>query len=134
MSTESLKSPEAEEELRSIAEGCKGHACLMPMRRRAGAWAPDASGWGLLDAQTGTPIDPVALVSDEQIEMTGWELHDFTPVQIVRDQLEKTGRKLMSWQGDPSVDPSIWFIGVDGPEWVVVRAVRYPQRAAKLPE
>lgn len=65
--------------------------------------------------------------------MTDWELQDFA-VQVVRDQLDNTGKKLMSWQGNPSVDPSIWFVGVDGPEWVVVRAVRYPQRAAKLPE
>ena len=94
------------------------------MVRRGGSWAPDASGWGLLDAQTGTPIDPVALVTDERIEMTDWELHDFA-VQIVRGELQKDGKELMSWTGNPAVDPAIWFVGDTGPEWIVVRAARY---------
>jgi hypothetical protein len=34
----------------------------------------------------------------------------------------------MSWQGNPSVDPSIWFVGDSGPEWVVVRAVSLDTR------
>ena len=93
---------------------------------------PITSGWGLIDAHNGKPIDPVALVSDERIEMTDWELQDFA-VQIVRDHLEKTGKKLMSWQGNPAVDPSIWFIGTSGPEWIVVRAVRYPLLQADPP-
>ncbi|MBK8008622.1 MAG: hypothetical protein IPK23_09420 [Rhizobiales bacterium] len=59
-------------------------------------------------------------------------MQDFA-VQIVRDHLEKQGRKLMSWQGNPSVDPSIWFVGDHGPEWVVVRAARYPQTTADRP-
>lgn len=128
-----LEIPGSLKGLQSIAEGCKGHACLMPMRCRAGSWVPDASGCGLLDARTGRPIDPAALVSDERIEMTDWELQDFA-VQIVRDQLEKNGKKLMSWQGNPSVDPSIWFVGDNGPEWVVVRAVRHSQRMANPPK
>ncbi len=118
--------------LLSVAEGCKGHACIMPMRSKAGAWVPCESGWGLVDARTGRGIDPPALISAERIEMTDWELQDFA-VQIVRDQLEKSGRKLMSWQGNPAVDPSIWFVGDAGPEWVVVRAVRYPRVEAPPP-
>ncbi len=35
--------------LRAIAEGCNGHACLLPMRRSAGGWVPEAPGWGLVD-------------------------------------------------------------------------------------
>jgi hypothetical protein len=46
---------------------------------------------GLVDAQTGRPINPVALVNDELIEMTDWELQDFA-VQIVRDQPELAER------------------------------------------
>ncbi len=118
--------------LLAIAEGCKGHPCLMPMLYRAGAWAPQATGWGLVEARTGAPVDPITLVSDERIEITDWELQDFA-VQIVRDHLEKAGKKLMSWQGNPAVDPSIWFIGENEPEWIVVRAVRYPKLKADLP-
>jgi hypothetical protein len=40
----------------------------------------------------------------------------------------------MSWQSNPNIDPSIWFVGEsDGPEWVVVRAVAFPEREASPP-
>jgi hypothetical protein len=128
-----LEIPGSREGLKYVAKGCKGHACLMPMRCRAGSWTPELTGCGLLDVQTGRPIDPVALISDERIEMTDWELQDFA-VQIVRGYLEKNGKKLMSWHGNPSVDPSIWFVGDNGPEWIVVRAIRYPQKIANPPK
>jgi hypothetical protein len=127
-----LKVPGSRRGLLSVADGCKGHPCVMPMRYRAGEWEPEAAGWGLVDARTGKVLDPIAHVSDERIEMTDWELQDFA-VQVVRDHLEKAGRKLMSWQGNPAVDPSIWFVGDNGPEWVVVRAVRSPKTRADLP-
>ena len=107
-----LRVPGSRDGLLAVAEGCKGHPCIMPMRYRAGAWAPHAGGWGLVDARTGKTVDPIAHVSDERIEMTNWELQDFA-VQIVRDHLENTGRKLMSWQGNPAVDPSIRAYPVD---------------------
>ncbi|MGB5213039.1 MAG: hypothetical protein WBN88_05245, partial [Anderseniella sp.] len=100
--------------------------CIMPMARQLDAWVPEAAGWGFIDTVSGKPVDPAVLVSDELIEMTDWELQDFA-VQVVRDGLVNDGRKLMSAQGNPSVDPSIWFVGDDGPEWVVVRAGRYPK-------
>jgi hypothetical protein len=65
--------------------------------------------------------------------MTDWELQDFA-VQVVRMQLEKDGYHLMSWQGNPDVDPAIWFVGESKrPEWIVVRAVRYPLSHAVRP-
>ena len=103
------------------------------MRLRHGSWSPDAPGWGLLDVRSGKSIDPALLVSDEKIEMTDWELLDFA-VQIVRQHLEVSGRKLMSWTSHPGVNPSIWFKGDNGPEWVVVCAARYPQLRANSPE
>lgn len=118
--------------LRVVAERCRGHACLMPMRRRANAWAPQTPGWGLIDERTGASVDPVALVSDERIEMTDWELHNFA-VQVVWQHLERTGRQRMSRQADPDVEPAIWFVGDSGPEWIVVRAVRYPAPKARPP-
>lgn len=127
-----LEVPASRQGLLAIAEGCNGHACLMPMQREREGWIATGSGWGLLDLRTGRSLDPVSLVSDEPIEMTDWELQDFA-VQIVRDHLETQGRKLMSWQGNPSADPSIWFIGNHGPEWVLVRAVRHSKKSAELP-
>ena len=119
--------------LLSIAYGCNGHACLMPMQKISGEWRCVGPGWGLIDARTEITVNPVALISNESIEMTDWELQDFA-VQVVRDQLVKDGRQLMSWQGNPNVDPSIWFVGDNGPEWVVVRAARWPERDAAVPE
>jgi hypothetical protein len=119
--------------LMMIADGCNGHGCLMPMQRRAGEWTPARPGWGFLDLRTGRTLDPVSLVSDELTEMTDWELQDFA-VQVVRDHLLNQNREIMSWQGNPSVDPSIWFVGDQGPEWVVVRSVRYPRKSGEWPE
>ena len=129
---ERLSGPGSRDGLLSIAEGCNGHACIMPMRFRSGDWSADAAGWGLVSARTGKTVDPIVLVSDDRIEMTDWELQDFA-VQLVRDHLEKAGRNLMSWQSNPAVDPSIWFAGNNGPEWAVVRAVRYPTLKANPP-
>jgi hypothetical protein len=86
----------------------------------------------LVGALTGEAIHPVTLISDEKIEMTDWEVRDFA-VQIVRDHLNQTGRELMSWQGNPGVDPSLWFVNNSGPEWVVVRAARYPTLKSERP-
>lgn len=121
--------------LRRIAKGCNGIPCRMPMRRTGAKWNPELPGWSLLHADTGQPLNPITLISDEKIEMTDWEVHDFA-VQVVRDYSigDKFGRKLIASQGDPEVNPSIWFVGEDGPEWVVVRAVRYPENEAALPE
>jgi hypothetical protein len=118
----------------NIAEGCNGHACIMPMRQSGVGWVVDAPGWGLIDAKTGDPIDPVMLVTDEKIEMTEWEIQDLG-VQVVRTYVvDQLNYHLMSSQGNPDVDPSIWFVGDDGPEWVVVRAVRSPEMEAPIPE
>lgn len=119
-----------------VADRTNGRACLLPMKRisRTGKWEPVHPGWGLIDARTNAPVDPVALVNDELIEMTRWELHDMA-VEIVRGQLEQQGYELMSWQGNPDVDPSLWFIGEsDGPEWVVVRSIGFPEKHATRPD
>src|SRR4026209_2317410 len=81
------------------------------------------AGWGLTDVASGRTIDPPSLITDELIEMTDWELHDFA-VQVVRERLAGLGRQVMTWQGNPDVDPAVWFVGDKGPEWVVVRATR----------
>lgn len=118
-----------------VAEQNKGHACLLPMKKRlSGEWVPLAkSGWGLINADTGEPIDPPSLVTTEQIVMTDWEVQGMA-VQVVLDDLGSKGYQLMSWQSNPQVDPSIWFVGdSQGPEWVVVRPALYPQKQAQRP-
>ena len=129
-----IDGPGSERGLFAIADGSNGHACFMPMRKKLlGGWFPDRAGWGLVDARTGKDVNPIDLVSNEKIEMSDWELQDFA-VQVVRTQLEKEGFELMSWQGNPNVDPAIWFIGESKrPEWVVVRASRYLEEEAVRP-
>ncbi len=128
-----LETPGNPEGLFKIAEDCKGHACIMPMKKLKGEWQPVEPGWNLLHAHTGKPLDPVSLISDEKVEMTDWELQDLA-VQVVRQAIEKQGHRIMSWQANPAVNPSLWFVGPNGPEWVIVRAVRYPIPDAVLPE
>jgi hypothetical protein len=130
-----VEGPGSRQGLMSIAEGCQGHACLIPMKKKffGDTWVPVEPGWGLINAEIGDPINPFALVTDEKIEVTHWELHDFA-VQVVRHHLEKDGYELMSWQGNPDVDPAIWFVGDSKkPEWVVIRATRYPELTVPRP-
>lgn len=119
--------------LLAVADKSNGHACVMPMRRIGLDWEPAESGWGLLDARTRKPVNPAALISDENIEMTDWEVQDLA-VQVVRHNLAEEGKKLISWDGNPEIYPSIWFVGDSGDdEWVVVSAVRYPLHEAEQP-
>jgi hypothetical protein len=119
----------------TAARDANGRACVLPMKKKpfGGDWVADMPGWGLLDAETRKPIDPVALVTEKKIEMTRWEVHDMA-VQVVRDYLDEQGFELKSWQGNPKVDPSIWFIGkTNQPEWVVVRSAKFPANRAERP-
>ena len=101
-------------------------------RLRSSGGMPATAGWGLLDARDGKPINPVDFVSDELIEVSDWELQDFG-VQIVRDHLQGQGKNVFNTQSNPQVNPSIWFDGPDGPEWVVVRVSRHPATKAVQP-
>ena len=131
---DSIKMPGNDTGYLTISEGCHGNACLMPMEQQGQAWIPIHPGWGIIHPVTNKSIIPVELVTDEKIEITDWELHDFT-VQIVRDHVvQKMKFQLMSSQGNPNVDPSIWIVGERGPEWIVVRGVRYPEKEALLPK
>ena len=121
--------------LKLIAGETGGHACILPMKRQlSSGWVAAAGpGWGLVDAITRQPINPVSLVTGEKIPMTLWEIQDMA-VQVVRGQLEASDYELMSWQSNPGVDPSLWFIGDSGgPEWVVVRPAVFPKEQAERP-
>ncbi|MDL2259625.1 hypothetical protein LJB99_01950 [Deltaproteobacteria bacterium OttesenSCG-928-K17] len=126
-----FETPGTPEGLNRIAFETKGQPCLMPMKRQAGKWVAVENGWGLVHAVTGQPVNPVDLVTDELIQMTDWEVHDLA-VQIVRDSLK--GRQIMSWCSDIEIQPSIWFVGDYGPEWIIVQALRYPAKSAPPPE
>src|SRR5437773_385090 len=60
-----------------VAREATATACVLKMERRGAAFVPRHGDWGLLDAATGLVVNPAGLVSDEHIEMSDWELHDF---------------------------------------------------------
>ncbi len=106
--------------------------CRMQLTKRGDGWLVSHPGWGLIHAVSGSPIDPRALIDDQQIEMTEWELHDFA-IQVVRDYLSKQGKRVTEWQSNLGIDPSIWFRDGDRFCWAVVRAVRFPEKEAPRP-
>src|SRR5690606_7625075 len=124
--------PSSVERLLSVASGCNGRACIMPMRREQDGWTPDHPGWGLIDASTGEAIHPPARVTEDRIELTDWEVQDFA-VQIVRNALRKQGHRVRYSQGQPGVDPSIWFSENGQPAWVAVRVARFPELVVHVP-
>jgi len=107
--------------------------CLLDMEESLGSWKVSRAGWGLIHAETGKEINPLNYVSDELIEMTDWELHDFA-VSLVNSDLEKRGKTILGCQPSNHIDPSIWFEDDDGKHFVVVRAGRYPASKIDQPE
>ncbi len=130
---ESLETPSNPEGLKTIANGCNGIACHMPMKRKGVGWEVVAEDWGLIDPNNKTIINPFELVTDENILMTDWEIQDFA-VQVVRNYIkEKLGFKILSSQGNPSVYPSLWFAGKEKKECVVVSSSRFGEQLPQLP-
>jgi len=115
-----------------IAEGFEARACILPMKKNGTEWRSALPDWGLIDARTRKPLNPVDLISDEKIEMTPWELQDFA-VQIVRDYLVDQGFEIMSFNSAPAAHPSIWFVRDQRPEWVEVVYALYPAMEIEHP-
>ena len=81
----------------------------------------DNNNWNLFDSVSGDVIIPEKLVSDEKIEMSPWELHNFAIMQT-RFMLKQQDYKIVSFQNVIGVDPQLWFLDDDGNNsWVVIR-------------
>jgi len=115
-----------------VSREAKATACIMSMEQRLSTYVPCHTGWGLVNAESGVIIDPVAMVSDELIEMSEWELHDFA-IQTVKTYLTKQGKDVFSAQSSLHIDPSIWFEESESAHWVVVRVAKYPDKEVVLP-
>ncbi len=115
-----------------VAKEATAIPCIMPMAEHLSEYSPKLSGWGLVHAMTKKPINPLELVTDEAIEMSDWELHDFA-IQVVKSSLEKEGKDVFSSQSSLHINPSIWFQESGNAFWIVVRAVRHPNEFAKVP-
>lgn len=117
----------------TIADGYKATACILPMKKIGLEWRPALADWGLVDAHTRKPFNPVDLISDEKIEMTPWELQDFA-VQVVRNYLTEQGFEIMSFNSHLGVNPSIWFVRDKTPEWVMVNYALFPAMEIATPK
>ena len=106
--------------------------CLIAMNKNITKYEPVNSGWGLTHAVTNERIDPLALVNDDFIEMSDWELHDFA-ISVVKRELEEEGKTVYSTCSDMEIDPSLWFEENDLHCWVVIRGLRHPSVSAERP-
>lgn len=106
--------------------------CLMPMENIFGQWRPKHGFWGLISPDSMRLINPLDYVSDELVEMTDWEIHDFA-IQVVCSFLENQGKKIISRQPSMEIFPSLWFRDESGSNYVVVSAGRYPNSEIPMP-
>jgi hypothetical protein len=98
------------------------------MKKTDDEWSVMNDGWGLINPETDKEIIPENFVPAESIEMTDWEVQDVA-VTIVKNKIEDSGKESMSWQSNPQIHPALWFVGDNGPEFVVVSSARYPKKA-----
>lgn len=111
------------EALLNLAHEAGGIPCLMPMVEKGAGFVPEHTGWGLIHAETGEPVDPLALVDDKKIDMSDWEIHDFA-VEMVARNLVEDGFVIDGRQNNARVFPSIWCYKGDDKRWVVVKGFR----------
>ncbi|GEM_PF-266303 len=115
------------------AQQWNGVPCLLPMFLENGEWKPANPGWGLIHALDNVPVYPPELASASPVEMSDWELHDFA-VMCVRKHIEDDlGRQVTDYCNNPLMNPSLFFEGEKGLEWVVVRAAR-DEKGGQRPE
>lgn len=129
---EGIPSPGAKGLFLEVAKEAGAVPCLFKLRKGIKGFEPVLSGWNLTHALEGSSVNPIDLVSDELIEMTDWEVHDFA-VQVVKDYLKQNGKNVFDFQPSPKIDPSIWFEEEGEKCWVVVRSGSYPTQQLERP-
>ena len=118
----------------SPVEGCiyaaelgNGVPCILEMQKdESGDWMPANEGWGLKHAETNQLIDPQDYMTNEDVEITDWEVADVATLRVVKE-IEGLGGTILSTNSDPYVHPSVFFVDEDKkPKFVVIVAARYP--------
>ena len=104
--------------------------CRLPMVVAAGEWTRRNQGWGLNHAVTGKPVDPAALVSEELILMTDWEVHD-VGIQVVAQHLSRENCSVISRQPDRGSFPNcgLMITGTPFGRWLMRPGILRPCRA-----
>ncbi len=105
----------------------------LPMSYQNKQWLPSYGESGLLNAFTGENLNPCDIASDEKVEMSDWEVYDFS-VQIVSNYISENIGDVKNAQSNPEIFPAIWFETDSQISYVIVSAVRYPVRRAPSPD
>lgn len=126
-----IDGPSSKELFLEVAAEATALPTVLRMQASRGGFQPVDGGWGLRDMRDNSIVDPPALVSDELIEMSDWEVHDLA-IQVVTSHL-RPSCEVVSRQPSPHIDPQVWFKDEQGPAYVVVRSARYPHEKAPRP-
>jgi hypothetical protein len=82
---------------------------------------PASAGWNLEHLVTSQPIVPKEWANSERVELSEWELRNFS-IQIILNHIDEIGGEVLSFCDVPGVDPQIWFSDKAGNRsWVIVR-------------
>lgn len=77
--------------------------------------------WNLYDVEGGELVDPFELATEEPMEMSDWEIRNFS-IQVVRNHIEEKGHEVLSFCDLPEVNPQIWFRDLEEKiSWVIVQ-------------
>lgn len=91
-------------------------------------------GWNLYNTKTDEEIIPEHLATTEKIEMSEWEIRNYTVMFVMR-YLVSQNMKIHSYQDTLEVDPQIWFETPDGKKcWMTVRHCISPEKEIKKPD
>ena len=126
-----LNPPPRIEALRQESENNNLIPCVFPIRERTGRpFFPDT--WNLINPFTGKRIDPIAISSDDPVEVSDWELRNWS-INIVSGYLKKEGLERLSFSDAPGIDPQMWFRDKGGREcWIEVLYSVYPSDGKEL--
>jgi hypothetical protein len=77
--------------------------------------------WNLYEMEGQAIVDPLAQAREDEVEMSAWELQNFS-IQVLRRHIEKKGHEILSFCDLPEVNPQIWFQDAEGKRnWVIVQ-------------
>ena len=124
---EKVQSPSSVKGCIYAAELGNGVPCILEMQiNHSGEWTPANDGWGLKHAETNELINLQDYMTNDDVEITDWEVADIANLRVVKE-IEQSGGTILSTNADPNVHPSIFFVDEDEKSnFVVVVTARYP--------
>jgi len=122
-----VEAPSTIEACIHAAELGNGVPCKLTMKRSSdGLWEPVDSDWGLRHAISDRVVRPQEFFTNEDIEISDWEVLDIANRRII-GEIERSNGTVLSFNSDPNVNPSIYFIDEhEAPHFVIVSVARYP--------